>query len=271
MPELPEVQCVVNSIKDKLKGQKIKDVVRFTKTLREPLLKELDNLKNSTIKGVERKGKYIIIKLDKGCPFYLVVHLGMTGALLFRTKDSSKEKHDHLLLELDDFNLVYNDVRKFGFVTPEKSLDDNKYLKKLGIEPLENNFENGEYLYKKSRDRNRDVKVFLLDQSVVAGIGNIYIMEALFLAGIHPQKKVKDLSFQECESLSRILVDLLRKSIEMGGSSISDYKDADNKKGSFQDSFLVYGKKQCSVCSNKIERIKQNSRATYFCPNCQRK
>lgn len=269
MPELPEVQCVVNSIKNKLKNKKIKEVVRFTKTLREPLSKELDNLKNSTITGVERKGKYIIIKLDKGCPFYLVVHLGMTGALLFRSKDSPKEKHDHLLLELDDFNLVYNDVRKFGFVTPEKSLADNKYLKKLGIEPLENNFESGDYLYQKSRNRNRDVKVFLLDQSIVAGIGNIYIMEALFLAGIHPQKKVKDLSFEECKALSGILVDLLKKSIEMGGSSISDYKDADNKKGAFQDTFLVYGKKRCTICSSDIDKIKQNSRATYFCPNCQ--
>lgn len=269
MPELPEVQCVVNSIKDKLKNKTIKNVKRFTKTLREPLLKDLDLLQGARILDVERKGKYIILKLIKENPFFLIVHLGMTGALLFRNKDSLKEKHDHLLIELDDFNIVYNDVRKFGFVVAENNLDGNKYLKKLGVDPLENDFESGQFLFEKTRNRNRDVKVFLLDQSIVAGIGNIYIMEALFLVGIHPQKKVKNLSFEECVSLSKTLVDLLKKSIELGGSSISDYKDADNKKGSFQDSFLVYGKKKCVICSSSIEIIKQNGRTTYFCPKCQ--
>jgi len=270
MPELPEVQCVVNSIKDKIENKKIKKIVRFSKNLREPLSNDLFKLENSTVKKIIRRGKYIIITLESNKDFYLIVHLGMTGSLLFKEKNQKKEKHDHLKIEFENFDLIYNDIRKFGFVIIDDSLKDNKYIKKLGVDPLKNSFENGEFLFKSSRDKNRDVKVFLLDQSIVAGIGNIYIMEALFLTKLNPKIKVKDLTFIECVNLSKTLVFLLEESIKLGGSSISDYKDADNKKGSFQDKFLIYGKKTCSICLSEVEKIKQNGRSTYFCPVCQK-
>lgn len=272
MPELPEVQCVINSIKNKIINKKIKDIKIFSNRLREPLDENLKKLINKTVIDIYRRGKYIIFILDanSNSKSFLIVHLGMTGALLFRDKKNQKEKHDHVLIEFENFNLVYNDIRKFGIFLFEKDLNQNKYIKKLGKEPLDENFVDSHYIFQESRFSKKNIKSFLLDQTKIAGIGNIYAVEALFLSKINPERIANSLSYNESQELSSNIQKLLLKSIKMGGSSISDYKNANNEKGSFQNTFNVYGKKECNNCQSKIIKINQNGRSTYFCPHCQK-
>lgn len=261
MPELPEVQCVVNSLQ-RIVGKKIVGVRSFTDRLREPVQQDLtEKLVGKTIHQISRRGKFIVFNLDKGA---IVAHLGMTGAFLLNPDEG---KHDRVRLELDGGEmLVYNDARKFGFVMYEDDHLKNKYLKKLGVEPLSEYF-SGSVLYELSR-RGRNVKAFLLDQAVVAGLGNIYVIEVMYLCGISPLRVARSLSAQDCDNLAVAIKVILRDSIEKGGSSISDYRDADNKVGSFQDGFHVYGRKT-DHGGNEVIRISQGGRGTYYCPAVQ--
>ncbi len=264
MPELPEVQCVVDTLKP-INLKEIEDVIVLDKKLREPVQNDLkSNLKDKKILEVQRRGKFIIFKLNNG---FIVSHLGMTGKFLIQ-KSIIENKFNRIIIKFkDNTYLIYNDIRKFGFITYENNMEDNKYIKKLGIEPLSDNL-NGEVLFNLSRNNKKNIKQFLLDQSYIVGLGNIYVIELMYLCGIDPLSKAKDLTKDICNKLSSEIKRILTDSIKLGGSSISDYRDANDKEGSFQDNFFAYGRKFDDK-GHKIERIKQNGRSTYYCPICQ--
>lgn len=264
MPELPEVQCVVNSLAT-IANKKIKDVEVYDNRLREPIQPNLKSLLSGrTIKNVERRAKCIIFNLDKGA---IVAHLGMTGKFLIQP-EKIDDKFNRVCIEFEDGSyLMYNDIRKFGFITYENTPTDNKFIKNLGIEPLTDAF-TGDYLYNLSRNVKKNIKQFLLDQTYVVGLGNIYVIELMYICGISPYSKAMDLTKSQSDMLVKETKAILNKSIEVGGSSISDYRDAFDKEGSFQDNFHVYGKKVDSK-GHPVTRIKQGGRGTYYCPICQ--
>jgi formamidopyrimidine-DNA glycosylase len=264
MPELPEVQCVVNSLKS-IYGKKVKNVVLLDKKLKEPVDEKLhDKLVNKEIKSIQRRGKFILFKFDDE---YVVAHLGMTGKFLIQDK-LIDGKHNRIVIQFtDNTYLVYNDIRKFGLFTHVKNKMDHKSIRKLGVEPLENNF-TGKVLHDLASNNKMNVKVFLLDQSFVVGLGNIYVIELLYICKINPLSKAKDLSAEKCDELVFEIKKILNKSIELGGSSISDYRDAFDNEGSFQNSFNVYEKKKDPL-GHDVLKIKQNGRGTYYCPICQ--
>lgn len=265
MPELPEVQCVVNSLKGVM-GKKVKNVTIWNNRLREPVQENLnDLLKDKIIKNIIRRGKFIIFELSEGS---IVSHLGMTGKFLIQD-ELVDNKFNRVGFQFEDNSyLIYNDIRKFGFVTYAEDSSTNKYIKKLGYEPLDDSF-TGDTLYNMAKNNKKNVKVFLLDQSYIVGLGNIYVIELMYICGINPLSKAMDLTPKICDELVYEIKKILNKSIELGGSSISDYRDAFDKEGSFQDRFNVYDKKK-DPKGHDVLRIKQNGRSTYYCPICQK-
>jgi formamidopyrimidine-DNA glycosylase len=262
MPELPEVQCVVNTL-DRIQGRTIVRVETHTERLREPLSHQLaDHLVGKRIQRVTRRAKFILIHLNEG---YLVIHLGMTGKLLI---NAERQTHDHVDIELSGgMKLTYNDARKFGFVCYEENLEGNRYLKHLGIEPLDAAFD-GQWLYEATRGVKRNIKSFLLDQKGVVGLGNIYVCEILYLCGVSPFRPAKEVGQEEAARLVREIKKILRKAIELGGSSISDYRDANNAKGDFQSQFHVYGREHDRL-GNDVEYRKISGRGTFWVDRLQ--
>lgn len=264
MPELPEVQCVVNTLK-RITNKKIAEVTTFTKKLREPIQINLnDLLKDKEIKSIRRRGKFIIFDLNTG---EIVSHLGMTGKFLIQEKLIDNKFNQVAIKFTDNSYLVYNDIRKFGFITYEEEPNTNKYIKKLGVEPLTIDF-NGNILYEMLSKSKANIKQFLLDQSIVVGLGNIYVIELLYICKINPETKANTITKEKASELVIEIKKILETAIKAGGSSISDYRDADDKSGSFQNSHKIYGKKNDPL-GHDIEIIKQNGRSTYYCPICQ--
>lgn len=272
MPELPEVETIVNGVKPYLINKKIIKCNVFTKKLRWNLQNDLaKKLINKKINKIERRAKYIIIS---GENFFLTIHLGMTGTLRVSNKKEKKEKHDHFILQLSSkYILKYNDPRKFGmiFFSEESPISSNKLFNNLGLEPLSKKF-NAEYLYKISRNRNVAIKSFLMNSNIVVGIGNIYASESLFLAEIKPNKISKKLTKTNCFALTNSIKKVLKNAIKKGGSTINDYITVDGKKGYFQYDFKVYGRTSlpCHICRNKILQIKINQRSSFYCKTCQK-
>jgi len=264
MPELPEVQCVVNSLVG-IKNKVVKKVTIWNNRLREPVQMDLENqLVNKSVTDVVRRGKFLIFKLSKG---EIVAHLGMTGKFLIQNH-LIEDKFNRVGIEFTDGTfLIYSDIRKFGFVTYEDNANENKYIKKLGIEPLSNDF-NPETLYAMTRNNKKNIKQFLLDQSYIVGLGNIYVIELMYICKISPLTKAQDLTKEKATQLVAETKSILEKAIQQGGSSISDYRDAFDQEGSFQDNFNVYGKKFDKL-KHPVTKIKQNGRGTYYCAICQ--
>lgn len=274
MPELPEVETVCRSLRKHIIGRTITSVVVRSDTVirqgggnaegfQERLLSE-------SVEKIERRGKYIVFVLST-C--WLVCHLRMTGKLLARAADYHLGKHDHVVFELEDGQrLVYEDVRRFGgFYLSEESPYLSSPLSKIGPEPLEDVF-NTDYFWKSMRQRQRPIKSHLLDQSVVAGIGNIYADEILFRAGIRPRKSSMRLSRREALLLVEATKYILQKAIEAGGSTIRDYVDSDNKTGAYQLSHQVYGRagKPCLHCGAVLKSVVVGGRSSVYCPKCQK-
>lgn len=266
MPELPEVECVVRTLKP-LIGKTIKNVIINERNLREKVHDNIEINIGSKISNITRRSKYIIFHFDNGN--YWIGHLGMTGKFVFRD-NNIYQKHDHIVIELEeDLFLVYNDPRKFGMLLFTDDYKNNKYISKLGIEPLSSDFTD-DYFY--NHKNNQDMKTFLLDQSIVCGLGNIYAIEALHQAKINPKTISKDVSEEKFKELTHIIIPMLQKSIELGGSSISDYRDANDSKGNFQNTFKVYGRAICGTCGGEVLNYKKtkSGRSTYYCDFCQK-
>lgn len=269
MPELPEVETVRRAMERHLTDKRIVDVTTSGKRLREPVPRNrLRSLRDARFTAARRRAKYLLLDLDTS--HTLLVHLGMSGNLLFR---EGGEKHDHAVFILDHGPpLVYADPRRFGMIlalTPEERAACS-YLNRLGVEPLDAAFD-AAYLREHCRGRNRPIKTLIMDSRVVVGVGNIYASEALFRAGIRPTTPAGRLGGQRLERLVRQIKEVLRSAIRQGGTTISDYQGA-GAGGRFQQHLSVYGRagENCLVCDRPVENLVLAGRSTYYCRRCQK-
>lgn len=272
MPELPEVETIVRSLRsggmtgDPIINRQIKSVDLFnpnTLICKNGIIGCTDKLNGAIIRSVERRAKYIKIRTDQP---WILIHLRMSGDLRCEADDPERLlQHDRMIFHfMDGTRLVFNDVRKFGRVWVTE--DPEGVLQGLGIEPLSEEFTT-EWLQGKLASRHRMIKAILLDQSFIAGIGNIYADESLFEAGIHPMRSGDSLSSSECVRLRDAVRKILEQAIEANGSSF----DWAYKGGHFQNSFRVYQRSSepCPRCGTPVERITVAQRGTHFCPDCQ--
>jgi formamidopyrimidine-DNA glycosylase len=265
LPELPEVETVVRSLAPHLPGRRILSASftsRFiTPGNRRALARKLEG---RTIRGVQRRGKFIVIELDGGT---LTVHLGMTGKLRL---EGPSGVHTHGTFVLDQGVLLYHDPRQFGRISWNAGLEWNADLEKLGPEPLEIPLDP---FVERLRRRKARVKALLLNQRFLAGLGNIYVDESLAIAGIHPLAIASRLSARKAAALHQAIREVLALAIEHGGSSISDYVDANGNRGWFQTLHRVYGREgePCLACGTPIRKIIVAQRGTHYCPRCQRR
>jgi formamidopyrimidine-DNA glycosylase len=264
VPELPEVETVVRTIAPRVTGRRIL-AAEFTclRVLRGDPEEMAARVAGKKILGVRRHGKFLLIQLEGGQ--YLTVHLGMTGRLLF---NAERGRHTHAVLTLDRGVMLYDDQRQFGKIEVSDALPER--VARLGPEPLEVGLAE---LAAALRRRKTRIKALLLDQTFVRGLGNIYADEALFRAGIHPLAVAARLRPERVQRLHRAIVEVLTEAIAKGGSSISDYVDADGRKGFFQIEHRVYQRtgEACVKCAAPIRRILVAQRGTHFCGRCQRR
>ena len=289
MPELPEVEVVKRSLKKKTQNLVIKKVKIIDKNLRYKVNKdEITKLNGCKIKNILRRSKFLIFKFNKA--FVMLVHLGMTGKFFFIDRKNRKyktsfyykldphkdSKHDRVIFYLQNQQkLIYNDVRKFGFIKiiNNKLYNNNDHLRNLGPEPLEKNF-NFDYFKKYINKRKRNIKDILMDQKFVSGLGNIYVNEILFKSNIKPFRMIFTLKNIEIRKIITNTKKILKNSIELGGSSIKDFLSDNGKKGNYQQYFKVYGRQgeKCSNgdCRNIVIRTVISNRATFYCKGCQK-
>ncbi|MGD0434843.1 MAG: bifunctional DNA-formamidopyrimidine glycosylase/DNA-(apurinic or apyrimidinic site) lyase [Bryobacteraceae bacterium] len=262
MPELPEVETVVRTLAPKLTGRRIVDAQFSSKhVVRQKFSMLRGRVRDQPVKSVRRHGKFIVLELERG---FLTIHLGMTGKLLL---DNEPGPYARAVFELDRGLLVYDDVRHFGRIEWSAKLLERAAA--LGPDALEISLEDFLKLLAKRHSR---IKPLLLNQRFLRGMGNIYTDEALFEARIHPRALASSLSKQRAARLHRAMVEILESAIRLKGSSISNYVDAEGKKGSFQLQHQVYGRagEPCAICGTAIRRIVVGQRGTHYCPKCQR-
>jgi len=273
MAELPEVETIVRGLQKTIVGKKIKDVnVIFPGILKQDSRNFKKNVDRSQIIRVRRRGKYILIDLSNKKT--ILAHLGMTGTFLLLEPATPLNKHDHLILKFykTQKELRYNDQRKFGKIkslstSREKNIPD---LKKLGPEPFDLSSSDFGNLFKK---RNGMIKSALLNQQIIAGLGNIYADEVLFQAKIHPEERPSTLSEEKLEKLRESIKKILVRAIQAGGSTIISYCNLFGEEGKYQNCHKVYGKEgaACPVCGTTIERLRIDQRTSFHCPKCQKK
>ncbi len=271
MPELPEVETVRRGLSRRLdfNSVAIVRVEQSNKKLRySPDPKLLKAICGQRILSVERKAKYLLFFLED---YVLLSHLGMTGSWRF---EKDKEKHDHIRIHLSDGRtMTYQDARRFGMfeVFDKGTLPQVTRLSSLGVDPVSDAKFSGRYLYETLKNSQVTVKVGIMNQRVVVGVGNIYASEALYLAGIHPKKPCHNLSLKEWRLLAKSIRRILFEAIELGGSSIQNYTNTEGERGSFQNMHFVYGRKSqpCRVCQKEIESQAIVGRNSFWCPQCQ--
>ena len=287
MPELPEVEVVRRSLSNFIPGLKINKVNIFNSNLRFKISKNLKkNVEKQKITSISRRAKFLLIKLQNNK--VILIHLGMTGKIFIKNKKTEstlvtsfyydnkfKKKHNHLILYLNNSTeLIYNDVRKFGFIKILEfdQLQYNQHIYKLGPEPLSKNF-NYNYLLSAVRKCKKNVKNFLMDQKYISGLGNIYANEILFSSSINPRKLVKKISNGQVVKIVLNTKKILMRSIQLGGSSIRDFNTVSGQKGKYQEMFMVYDRenKLCrkKKCNGRVKKIYINNRSTFFCNKCQ--
>ncbi len=276
MPELPEVETTKNILSSFITNAKVNKVEIYKNKLRWPINEEFKlDFKNSIILNPFRLGKYILIPTNKNK--YLLIHLGMSGFLKIIKTNEEVKKHDHIKFTFINkknkkIYVFYNDTRRFGFIDyfNKKDLHKHFLLKKLGVEPLSSKL-NQEYFLKKIKNKNIPIKTVLLDQSIIAGIGNIYASEILFLSKIHPLLISKFVNYEIATKLCIAIKKTLNEAINSGGTTIRDFKNPDGKIGYFKNKLRVYSKagEKCFDCTQKIKMINLSGRSTYFCEKCQ--
>ncbi|MDO4699832.1 MAG: bifunctional DNA-formamidopyrimidine glycosylase/DNA-(apurinic or apyrimidinic site) lyase [Moraxella sp.] len=267
MPELPEVETTKLSLKP-LIGKTINDVYVSGCRLREPIPDDLDELVGARFVHAVRRAKYLILSFDKdGQTLDLLIHLGMSGSLQ-QHAHLAPRKHDHVIFGFGDVRLHYHDPRRFGMVMWTK--DGQRYLDKLGVEPLSDEFDI-HHLSKFAQKTQKPIKTLIMEQSVVVGVGNIYAVESLFLTGIHPAAPAGTLSQDKLAMLVENIKMILACSIKQGGSTLKDFTVGAGKTGYFQQTLLAYGRtdKPCVNCQEPLQNIKIGGRASVYCPHCQ--
>lgn len=276
MPELPEVETVVRSLRPLLVGRVLGAVWTSGLPLRQPVDRaRLARLaRGERVGAIERRGKYVLVRLEPGGAVILC-HLGMTGRLLVEPSAAPRPPHTHAAIALDGGGdeLRYVDARRFGHLSALRGgeLSTSAELSVVGVDPLSPAFTD-DYLAGALAGSRRAVKEFLLDQARVAGIGNIYAAEALYLAGVSPRRRADRLGPVRAARLAAAIREVLGAAVERRGTSISDYVDAEGQKGGNQDHLGVYGREgaPCRRCAAPIRRLVQGARSTFYCPRCQR-
>ncbi|MDR3288127.1 MAG: DNA-formamidopyrimidine glycosylase [Peptococcaceae bacterium] len=273
MPELPEVETIRRTLEPLICGQKICGLRLFwEKTLVSWQGQAVaDTVADQRIQRVGRRGKYLLIQLEQG--WTLAAHLRMTGRFIYYPDPQEPDKHTQVIFNLTQGELHFHDVRKFGRIQllPTAALQTVFSPAKLGPEPFSADF-SAAYLLQALARKKRPIKSVLLEQSLVAGLGNIYADEALFLAGVHPQREAAALSEAETVALHQAIQAVLTTGIEQRGTTLRDYRDANGEKGGFQDFLRVYGRGNCPCrrCGEKLVKLRLGGRAAVFCPACQR-
>ncbi|MBI4582569.1 MAG: bifunctional DNA-formamidopyrimidine glycosylase/DNA-(apurinic or apyrimidinic site) lyase [Planctomycetes bacterium] len=274
MPELPEVETVRRGLLPHLVGRRIEAIEARVGRLRGPLdaaaLRE--KAAGRRIEGLRRRAKYLIADLEGEAK--LIIHLGMTGRLLLKPREEPPARHDHVVFHLEGgLDLRFQDARRFGLVEVLSAAEleaDERFLT-LGVEPL-SRAASAAHFYKRSRRLKKPVKNFLMDFHHVAGIGNIYASEALFLAGIHPGRSAGGLSLERWGRLVRAVKKVLRDSIRRGGTTFRDFRNSSGEAGYFQVLLRVYDRagEPCRRCRRPIQKKVMAGRSTFYCPSCQR-
>ena len=268
MPELPEVETTVRGLAKVLDGRRIKSVEARRADLRRAFPKDLgQRLTGARVVGLGRRAKYGLIHTDRDDT--MIFHLGMSGS--WRINRANLETHDHLLLETDEgTRLALNDPRRFGSVdlVPTGELDAWPAFKALGPEPMDLDARD---LQRRLAGRTAPIKLLLLDQGIVAGLGNIYVCEALYRAGIHPKRTGGSISLDRLKRLVVSIREVIGEAIEAGGSTLRDFASPDGELGYFSKTFAVYDREgQPCRCGGTVKRIVQGGRSTFYCPACQR-
>lgn len=274
MPELPEVEVTRLGVDPHISGKTVTAVIMRRAGLRWPFPPDLpDLLKTKAVLRTGRRGKYLLLYFASGT---LLIHLGMSGHLRVVPAGSPAEKHDHLDLVFGEQAIRMTDPRRFGAVlwhdaTDPLPLAEHPLLKKLGVEPLEENF-NGELLYQATRQRKSAIKQVLLAGDIVVGVGNIYACESLFKAGIHPEKPAHKVNRKSYHLLAQAIRETLAAAIQQGGSTLKDFIGVDGQSGYFQQSYFVYDREAqpCRICAHPVQRIVQGQRSSFFCKHCQK-
>ena len=283
MPELPEVETVRRGLQPAMEGVVIAKADVNRPDLRWPFPERMaDRLTGARVDALRRRSKYILADLSTGET--LIIHLGMSGRILisgdplgqFHHHHPAPEKHDHVVFHMaNGARVTFNDARRFGAMdlAPTHSVETHWLLCDLGPEPLGNAFHE-DYLVQHLKGRNTPIKAALLDQRIVAGLGNIYVCEALYRAGISPVRKAGRIGEARVRTLVPIIREVLSEAIEAGGSSLRDYRQADGELGYFQHTFRTYDREgqpcQTPACDGTIARIVQSGRSSFYCPRCQR-
>ncbi|MEE8429412.1 MAG: bifunctional DNA-formamidopyrimidine glycosylase/DNA-(apurinic or apyrimidinic site) lyase [Gammaproteobacteria bacterium] len=270
MPELPEVETTRRCIRPYVVGRRVEQVIVRQRALRWPVTKRLQReFRGQCINSVDRRGKYLLFRTPAGTA---ILHLGMSGSLRIVAATQRAGKHDHVDIVLEGGkSLRLRDPRRFGSLhwTRREPLR-HPLLAKLGPEPLLEEF-NGDYLYEHSRSRKVAIKQYLMDGHTVAGFGNIYANESLFLAGIHPQHAAGRISRQRYDRLAKVMKQVLEESLAKGGTTLQDFINGDGNPGYFKQYLRVYGRagQPCPACHAPVRQRQQGQRATFFCPRCQ--
>lgn len=269
MPELPEVECVIRALKKNLIGEKILNITcTYPNMIKESLDSFKEKLINQSFCDITRKGKYIIFHLTNDT--YLISHLRMEGKYFLTIKDSLKSPHILVTFETTNYDLYYQDVRKFGVMYTKTSdtLFTTEPLVVVGNDPIEG--VDVDNVYKRISKLNKPIKETLLDQSIISGLGNIYVDEVLFKAQISPLRKTKDVTLKELENIVLYSKEIFLDSIALGGTTIRSFTSSYHHIGHYQDKLLVHTKKTCPICNSKIEVIRVGGRSSYYCPLCQK-
>jgi len=271
MPELPEVETTRRGISPYVQGRIVKQLVVRQPKLRWLIPPQLSSLiKNRKILSVERRAKYLLLRLDNGS---IIIHLGMSGSLRIIDASEPPMAHDHVDFVLDDgVAMRFTDPRRFGCVLWQGASEPiHSLLASLGPEPLSLDFD-GDVLYQRSRGRKAPIKTFLMDNKNVVGVGNIYANEALFAAGIKPNRASGRISRQRYQVLADQVKKVLAQAIEQGGTTLRDFVGGDGKPGYFKQALKVYGRggKPCVICDRHLIEIRLGQRSTVYCRHCQR-
>ena len=271
MPELPEVETVRRGLEPHIVGRVVRDVAVRCRSLREPVPRDLAaTLVRHRLGSLTRRGKYLLFHFAHGV---LIGHLGMSGSLRLVEAPTPPDKHEHLDIVFGGGAVLrFRDVRRFGlFVWCEGDPTRHRLLANLGVEPLDDAFD-GDYLHAAARGRNVAIKNFIMNSSVVTGVGNIYASEALFAAGVHPERAAGRVSRARCGVLAKTIRAVLRKAIKEGGTSLRDFVREDGTPGYFKVSLKVYGREgePCPTCAKPIKRRVIGQRSSFFCAGCQR-
>ncbi len=273
MPELPEVETVKCAIETSLLNKKVSSSILNRQKIRFDIPSHFnEKIKNTTFRSVTRRSKYILIHLDNG--YSILIHLGMSGRVYIHNEKPPTQKHDHWLCQFETGEmLIFNDPRRFGVldILETDTCDTHPLLKKIGPEPFSPSFDDT-YFYEALKMKNTPIKTAILDQSLVAGVGNIYACEALFRSNISPFRKSNSLKQAETKKLRHEIIETLQEAIQAGGSSLKDFHHTDGSLGYFQHRFKVYDQENnpCPNCTcngeHTIVRETQSGRSTYYCP-----